>query len=150
MWLYWMHNLWNVIKWQLTDKLPVIPDVSNRIHTFSTRFYYKLSYEILSILTLHQFINCSYWSFSNNLKVFLTLTISKLAKIFLKNHVISEWWRPFWNSLLTTHWCMNYWSLVDYLCTACVWSYTSGFSVKKNVTLMRSQKFMYQIWYTRL
>ena len=131
MWLYWMHNSWNVIKWQLTDKLAVIPDVSNLINTFSTRFYCKLSYEILSSFTVHQSIKCSYWCFTNNLEFFITLRISKLAKIKLKNHVITERRRPFWNSLLMTHWCMNYLSLVDYLCTACVWLYTSRFSGKK-------------------
>ena len=65
----------------------------------------------------------------DNLEVFLTFKIGK--NIVEKSHVITEWRHPFWNFLSTTQWCMNYWSLVDYLCTACVWFFTSGFSGKK-------------------
>ena len=128
---------------KFVNKLPYIPAVSILIHTFSTRFYYKISFEILSNFTLPQSSEYSYWSFSNNLNVFLTLTFSKLAKISMKKHMwVTDWQRPYWMSQLKVLWYMNFWPLVDYLFTACIWLYTSGFSGKKNVTLMmkRSQK----------
>lgn len=68
-----------------TDKLPYIPAVSYLIHTLSTRFYYKITYKILSNYKFLQYSEYSYWNISNNINVILTVTFSKLEKISLQN-----------------------------------------------------------------
>lgn len=97
------------------------PAVSILIHTFSTCLFFKIIYEIRSSFTLQKCNNYSFWSFSNILKVFLTSSCWKLAKLStIKCKWVTESQWPFWMSQMRALWCINYFPLVDYLIIECI------------------------------
>ena len=107
---------------RFANKLPYIPAVSILIHTFSTQFYYKISYEVvlhcINPVNIPIEVSVTIWKFF----------FSKLAKISLKKHWLTDAILDVSSEDPLVHELL---SLVDYPCTACIWLYVSGFSGKK-------------------
>lgn len=75
--LYGMHNAWNAIKWQLTDKFNYMPAVSHWMHTCSTQIMY-----CINPVNIHVFITLSFSKSTKNISQTTSVSLTDIWHLF--------------------------------------------------------------------